>query len=119
MRQVAQVRVAPGGLHAAIDARALAYPVPAQAEAVAVGRLRAETRVQALVDEPVLGLEEQLVDQHRLPMPRHPSTHAPTLTAGSAPRLILFGRCMTPPRRTRSAGGRGRRERRIPARRPC
>src|SRR3954468_9092279 len=106
-------------MNAAIDPRPLSDAVPAEAEPVAIGGLRPETRVQALVDEPVLGLEEQLVDQHRLPMPRHPSTHEPTLTAGSPRRLILFGLCLTSPRRTRSAGGRGRRERRIPARRPC
>jgi hypothetical protein len=27
------------------------------------------------VDDPVLGLEEQLLDEHGLPVPRHPPTH--------------------------------------------
>jgi hypothetical protein len=31
--------------------------------------------VQALVHDPVPGLEEQLLDQHRLAKPRHPGTH--------------------------------------------
>src|SRR4051794_40236877 len=79
-------------MNAAIDPRPLSDAVPAEAEPVAIGGLRAETRVQALVDQPVLGLEQQLVDQHRLPMPRHPSTHAPTMTGPPGPRLIPFGR---------------------------
>src|SRR3954453_3106428 len=86
-------------MNAAIDPRPLSDAVPAEAEPVAIGGLRAETRGQALVDQPVLGLEQQLVDQHRLPMPRHPSTHAPTMTGPAGPRLIPFGRWTSAGRR--------------------
>ena len=81
--ELAQVRVAPRGRDGVVDARAVAGAVPAQAEAVAVGRLGAHARVQALVDDPVLRLEQQLVDQHRLSEPSHPATH------GSAPYLSV------------------------------
>jgi hypothetical protein len=73
--KLAEVGVAPGGRHAAIDARSLAGPVPAEPEPVAVGGLRAHARVEALIHDPVGALEEQLLDQHRLAQPRHPTTH--------------------------------------------
>jgi hypothetical protein len=73
--ELAQIRVAPGGRDAVVDARAVAVAVPAHPEAVAVGRLGAHARVQALVDDPVLGFEEQLVDKDGLPVPCHPTTH--------------------------------------------
>ena len=85
-RDLAQVRVAPGGRDAGVQGRAFAGAVPAEAEAVAVGGLRAQPGVQALIHDPVMGLEEQLVDQQRLPEPRHPAAHrmllaVPSLTA--------------------------------------
>ena len=73
--EVAKVRVPPCGRDAVIDARSLPGAVPAQPEPVAVGRLGAHAGVQALIDQAVLGLEEQLLDEHRLPVPRHPPTH--------------------------------------------
>ena len=81
-RELAQVGVPPGRRDAVVDSRALARAVPAQTEAVAVGRLGAHASVQALVDDPVLGLEEQLLDQDRLPEPRHPATHIMLLVRG-------------------------------------
>ena len=74
--ELVQVRVAPGGRDAVVDAGPGAAAVPAEAEAVAVRGLRAHPRVQALVDQSVRGLEEQLVDEDRLPGPRHPSAHS-------------------------------------------
>jgi hypothetical protein len=35
--------------------------------------------MQALVDDPVPGLEEQLLDEDGLPVPCHPTTHRSTL----------------------------------------
>ncbi len=76
-RQVAQVRVAPGGRHAAVAPGVrVAVAVPAEPEAVAVGGLGAHAGVQALVDQPVRGAEEQLVRGDRLPEPCVPSAHA-------------------------------------------
>ena len=73
--KLAEVGVTPGRRHAVVDARAFARAVPAEPEAVAVGGLGAHPGVQALVDQPVLRLEEELLDQHGLPRPRHPSAH--------------------------------------------
>ena len=56
-------------------------PVPAEPEAVAVRRLHPHARVQALVDEPVLGLEQQLLDDHGLTRPCHPSAHGVRIRA--------------------------------------
>jgi hypothetical protein len=41
--------------------------------------------VQALVDDPVLGPEEQLLDEDGLPVPCHPATHRILLRS----RLII------------------------------
>src|SRR4051794_11003708 len=73
--ELAQVRIAPGGSDAVVDARAFAGAVPPDPEAVAVRRFGTHSRVQALVDDPVLGFEEQLLDEDGLPVPRHPATH--------------------------------------------
>ena len=73
--ELAQVRVAPGRSDAVVDARAFAGAVPADPEAVSVRRFGTHSRVQALVDDPVLGLEEQLLDEDGLPVPCHPATH--------------------------------------------
>ena len=74
--EVAQVGVPPRRGHAVVHARSFPGSVPAEPEAVAVCRLGAHAGVQALIDESVLGLKEQLLDQYRLPVPRHPPTHA-------------------------------------------
>jgi hypothetical protein len=57
-RQVAQVGIAPRRGDAAVDARAFARPVPADPEAVAVGRLRPEAEC-TLVDQAVPGPEQE------------------------------------------------------------
>src|SRR5262249_38110225 len=84
--EVAQVLIVPGRRAAAIDAGPLACSVPADSEAIAVGRLGPQPRVQALIDEAMLGLDEQLLDQHRLAMPRHPPTHSSLLSIAIPPR---------------------------------
>ena len=71
--------------------------VPAEAEAVAVGRLGSHASVQALVDDAVLGVEQQLFDEHRLPAPRHPATHV-LLSSRSAARAWC---CLVGARRPR------------------
>ena len=49
--------------------------VPAEAEAVAVRRLDALARVQALVDEPVICLEQQLLHEERVTEVCVPAAH--------------------------------------------
>ena len=80
LAELAQVHISPGRPDAVVDRGAVARAVPAESEAVAVGRLGAHPRVQALVHDPVLGLEEQFVDQDRLSQPGHPATHAGLLS---------------------------------------
>jgi hypothetical protein len=75
--QLAQVRVRPRRRDAVVQAGAVAAAVPAHAEPVAVGRLGAHAGVQALVDDAVLGVEQQFLHQHGLAQPRHPAAHAP------------------------------------------
>jgi hypothetical protein len=58
-----------------VNARAFAGAVPADPEAVAVRRFGAHPGVQALVDDPVVSLEQQLLDEDRLPVPGHPAAH--------------------------------------------
>ena len=61
--ELAQVAVVPGRFDAVEDRRALLLAVPADAEAVAVGLLGPEPRVQALDDERVLPAVEELLEQ--------------------------------------------------------
>jgi hypothetical protein len=61
--ELAQVAVVPGGLDAVEDRRGVLLPVPADPEAVAVGLLGAEPRVQALDDQRVLPAVEELLEQ--------------------------------------------------------
>ncbi len=70
-----QVAIAPGGLDAVERARRLGLAVPADAEAVAVRRLRTHRRVEALVDERVLRLVQQLLDEHGRPRICEPAAH--------------------------------------------
>jgi len=63
--KLAQVAVVPGRLDALEDAGLVALPVPADAEAVAVGRLGAQLGVEALVDQGVGGFVEELLQQDR------------------------------------------------------
>src|SRR5207247_8929572 len=60
-RKLLQVAVVPRGMGAAVNPWRLVLAVPADAEAVAVRRRRAHPRVQALVDQRVVALEEQLL----------------------------------------------------------
>jgi hypothetical protein len=85
-RELAQVRVRPRRRDAAVDPRTVTGAVPAQTEPVAVRGLRAQPRVQALVDDPVLGLEEQLVHEHVLTQPRHPAAHVVSIGRGRSLR---------------------------------
>ena len=73
--EVSQVSIAPGRLDAVERPRRLAVAVPADAEAVAVRRLRTHRRVQALVDERVLRLVEQVLEKHGRPRIRKPAAH--------------------------------------------
>src|SRR5829696_2020733 len=92
--ELAQIGVAPGRGDAVVDARPVAGAVPAHAEAVTVRRLGAHPRVQALVDDPVLRLEQQFVDQHRLTQPPHPTTHGLLLSnsGGASLAASAYGR---------------------------
>jgi hypothetical protein len=60
-----KVAVVPGRFDAAEDAGGLAVCVPADAEAVAVRRFRTHRGVHALHDQGVLGLVEQVFQEHR------------------------------------------------------
>ena len=75
--EIAQVCVVPRGLDAAVAARRVLHPghVPAEPEPVPVGGLRAHARVQALVDQPVLGAEQHLIEHERLADIGIPATH--------------------------------------------
>src|SRR5215207_7936031 len=80
--EIAQVGVAPRRRDAPVAGwgAAVAVAVPAEAEAVPVGRLHAHTRVKALVDETVLGAKEQFIDQHGLTEIGVPAAHQRLLT---------------------------------------
>ena len=61
-----QVAVVPGRLDAPKDGWGVGFgAIPADAETVAVGRLDAEACVEALIDQGVIGLEEQLIEEDR------------------------------------------------------
>jgi hypothetical protein len=59
-RELTQVAVVPGRLDAAKEARRVGVAVPPDAEPVSVRRRRAEAGMQALVDERVVRLAEEL-----------------------------------------------------------
>jgi hypothetical protein len=59
----AQVPVVPRGFSAFVYGWNVAFPVPADAEAVAICRLHSEFRVKTLVNKRVSGLVEQIVKQ--------------------------------------------------------
>ena len=58
-----------------LNRAARAVAVPADAEAVAVGRGGTHPGVQALIDDRVLRPEQQFVGQDRITGVRHPSAH--------------------------------------------
>ncbi len=78
-RQLTQVAVVPGGLDAVEEAGRLAGAVPADAESVTVRRLGAELRVEALVDQRVLRLVEQVLDR---------VSESPSMRASGTSRLL-------------------------------
>jgi hypothetical protein len=63
--EIPEVPVVPRGLDAVEYARRVSDAVPADPEAVAVRRLCAHRRVEALVDERVLRLVQELLDADR------------------------------------------------------
>src|SRR5215212_3657460 len=71
-----KVTVVPGGLDTPEDGGGLALGViPADAEAVAVCGIDAESGVAALVDEGVLGFIEQLLDEDGRSRVSEPAAH--------------------------------------------
>lgn len=75
-RGLAQVAVVPGGTHAAIDERNLVgLSVPADAEAVAVGRRRAHPRMQALIDQRMLRAKQHGFERNRIAGVGEPAAH--------------------------------------------
>src|ERR687897_477787 len=86
--ELAQVAVVPGRVGAAVDPRRLAVLVPADAEAVAVRRRRALTRVQALVDQRTVALDEQLLEPDRRPRIREPTAHRYSFLSSSPIGLV-------------------------------
>jgi hypothetical protein len=83
--QLTQVAVVPGGFGAVEDAGRRRGAVPADAEAVPVGGLRPQRRVEALHDQRVLGLVQQLVEQDRIAGVGEPAAHRGLLSR-RAPR---------------------------------
>ena len=80
---VAQVAVVPGGLGAVEDAGRVADAVPADAEPVTVRRRRSEPRVQALVDQRVTGLVEQLLEEDGRARVGEPAAHGDLRSTGA------------------------------------
>src|SRR4051812_31824176 len=99
-RDLAEVAVVPGRFGAVEDARRIGSAIPPHAEAVAVGRLGAEPRVEALTDERVGALVERLSDEHGGPGVCEPAAHSPRLSVGFA-RLTARSRHADPARGTR------------------
>src|SRR3546814_8132924 len=80
----AQVAVVPGRQRLAIDARHLALAVPAEPEAVTVGRHAAAPGVQRLPDQRVLGFGDQGLEITRDAEIGEPAAHAgPRLWVGT------------------------------------
>jgi len=73
--KLAQVPVVPRGFGASVQGWNVAFPVPADAEAVTVCRLHSELGVKALVDQRVSGLVEQVVKQDRASRVCEPTAH--------------------------------------------
>jgi hypothetical protein len=78
--ELTQVLVVPGGLDAPEDAGLLALAVPAETEPVAVRRLRAELRMEALVDQRMAPLVQQVLDQDRGSGIGEPTAHVALLS---------------------------------------
>ena len=99
-RNLAEVTVVPGGLHAVEDpwgVPAPYQPTPKPSPFVVVG---AEPRVQALVDQRVRGLVEQLLEQDGRARVGEPATHGrPPIVAGAGPGFLSHDSISMPPRR--------------------
>jgi len=75
-RGVAQIAVAPRGVRAAVAERDVSWmAVPADAEAVAVGGGLPEPRMQALVDQRMLGPEQHGFELNRVSCVSQPAAH--------------------------------------------
>src|SRR3954454_12857175 len=92
-REVAQVAVVPGRLDAAVDARRTLFVVTAGPDAVTVRGLGAELRVEALVDQRVLRLVEQVVDPDGRPRVCEPAAHVSPSLVVEARRVrgVVYG----------------------------
>ncbi|MCY1539590.1 hypothetical protein D9M68_751850 [compost metagenome] len=111
-RGLAQIAIVPGRMHAAIakwrfqrQAFTLAA-IPAQAEAIAVGGGGAQPRVQALVDQGVLGLEKHALHLDGTTGIGQPTTHDALLFSAWIPRpdgTIGVIQCRSSPRNSTSA----------------
>src|SRR5689334_19903908 len=82
---LAQVGVVPGGFGAAKDTRCVGGAIPTDPEPVAVGRLGAEPRGEALVDQRVGALVERLVYEQRGAGVCEPAAHMPRLSVAEQP----------------------------------
>ena len=78
--QFVQVVVVPGWLGAVEDTRGGGIAVPPDAKAVAVGRLGAEARVQALVNQGVSRGVERFSEEDRGSRVCEPAAHEPPLS---------------------------------------
>jgi len=74
-RQLAKVAVAPHRVDALEQRRLVALAIPANAEAIAIRGVRTEPRVQALVDQRVLGLVKQVLEKQRPSRIGNPAAH--------------------------------------------
>src|SRR3954462_10673681 len=89
-REVAQVAVVPGRLDPAVDARRALFVVPADPDAVTVRGLGAELRMEALVDQRVLRLVEQVVDPYGRPGVCEPAAHVSLLLFRRVRDILRF-----------------------------
>lgn len=76
----AQIAVVPGGMHGAVAERQfIGMAVPADPEAVAVGRRHAEFRMQALVDQRMLRAKQHGLERDRIAGVGEPAAHGALL----------------------------------------
>src|SRR4029079_17910350 len=87
---LAQVAVVPGRLGAPEDPRGARGRGPADAEPVTVGGLGAESRLEALVDQRVLALEDHLVHPDGLAVIREPAAHGAILQRRRGPHRVAW-----------------------------
>src|SRR4029453_5114286 len=80
--EIPKVPVVPGRLDTVEDPWRVAHAVPADPEPVAVGRLRTEPGVEALVDQRMLRLQGQFLDQPRKAGVGKPAAHRRPFASG-------------------------------------